>query len=350
MKIIITGGCGFIGKAVINTFLKSKKNFIINVDNLTYASSHGPLKDLSKKDGYIFEKANISDKKKITKIFNKYKPDAIIHLAAESHVDRSIDSSVDFIKTNILGTHNLLEVTRTYLLNRRKRFKFFHVSTDEVYGDLDNNKNGFTEKNSYLPSSPYSATKASADHLVRAWHRTYKMPVLISNCSNNYGSFQFPEKFIPHIILNAINGKKIPIYGDGSQVRDWLYVNDHAEAIKKIFYKGKIGETYNVGTGLGMSNIKLAKYICDIMNKKIKNKPKNIYDFKDLIHYVKDRPGHDIKYLINPYKILKKLKWKPKVNIENGIIKTIDWYLKNEIWWKKILNKNYKLKRVGKID
>ena len=348
MRIIVTGGCGFIGSAVVKILIESKKNTIINLDKLTYASNKFSPESLRKKDNYFFEKIDICDKKKLKKVFNKYNPDGIIHLAAETHVDRSIDSSLNFIKTNILGTHNLLELSRDQF--KKKKFRFLHVSTDEVYGDLKDTKNGFTEKNPYAPSSPYSASKASADHLVRSWHRTYKLPILISNCSNNYGSFQFPEKFIPHTILNALMGKKIPIYGNGYQSRDWLYVFDHAKALKKIFFDGKIGETYNVGTGISTSNIKLAKLICKIMNNKITTKPNNVDDFKELITYVKDRPGHDIKYLINPSKIKKELKWKPTLSLEKGIKETIDWYLANENWWKKILKGNYNLKRIGKNE
>lgn len=348
MKIIVTGGCGFIGSAVVKTLIEPKKNTLINIDKLTYASNQFSLRNLGKKDSYFFEKVDICNKKQLKKVFDKYNPDGIIHLAAETHVDRSIDSSSSFIKTNIMGTHNLLELSKDQF--KTKNFRFLHVSTDEVYGDLQNIKKGFTEKNPYAPSSPYSASKASADHLVRSWYRTYKLPILISNCSNNYGNFQFPEKFIPHTILNALMGKKIPIYGNGNQSRDWLYVFDHAKALKNIFFNGKIGETYNVGTGISTSNIKLAKLICKIMNKKIATKPNNVNDFKELITYVKDRPGHDIKYLINPSKIKKELKWKPTVTIEKGIKETIDWYLDNENWWKKILKGSYNLNRIGKNE
>jgi len=348
MKIIITGGCGFIGNAVVKTFLKLKNYSVINIDKLSYASNKYSLNTLKKKN-YYFEKVDICNKKKLYKIFQKYNPDGVIHLAAETHVDRSIDSSKDFIDTNILGTYNLLDISRNQF-KVKKKFKFLHVSTDEVYGDLEKKNKGFSENNRYSPSSPYSASKASADHLVRSWYRTYKLPVLISNCSNNYGSFQFPEKFIPHTILNALMGNNIPIYGNGLQSRDWLYVFDHAEALKKIFLKGKIGETYNVGTGLSTSNIKLAKLICNILNEKVKNKPKNIKDFKELITFVKDRPGHDVKYLIDPNKIKKDLKWKPKINLSEGIRRTVEWYLFNKKWWNNILKNNYKLDRIGKND
>ena len=349
MKIIVTGGCGFIGNAVVKTFLKLNNVSLINLDKLTYASNSSSLNEIKNNKNYFFERVDICDRKKLKKIFHKYNPDGVIHLAAETHVDRSIDTSNDFINTNILGTHNLLENSRDHF-KKKKKFKFLHVSTDEVYGDLNKKNSGFTEKNKYSPSSPYSASKASADHLVRSWFRTYKLPILISNCSNNYGSYQFPEKFIPHIILNALMGKNIPVYGNGLQSRDWLHVYDHAEALKKIFFRGKIGETYNVGTGVSTTNLKLVKLICNILNEKVKSKPKNVHDFKKLISFVKDRPGHDIKYLINPKKIKKNLKWKPNKNLNKGIKQTVEWYLSNEKWWKLILKNNYNLGRLGKHD
>ena len=350
MKIIITGGCGFIGSEIIRTLMTSGKHTIINIDKLTYASNQKSLEEFINKKKYFFEKIDILNKSKIDKIFQKYKPDGIIHLAAESHVDRSIEASSQFMKTNIFGTYNLLECTRKYLSKVNKKFVFLNFSTDEVYGDLDKTNIGFTEKSPYKPSSPYSASKASADHIVRAWQRTYKLPSIIINCSNNYGPFQFPEKFIPHVILNAIFGEKIPIYGKGTQIRDWIYVKDTALAVKKIFFKGKIGETYNVGTGIQTTNIKLAKLICKILNEKIKIKPKNISDFKKLINHVQDRPGHDVKYLINSKKIISELGWRPKTNLEKGLIETVNWYLQNKRWWKDMLNKKYDLKRLGKIE
>lgn len=342
--IFITGGAGFIGSAVIRYFLKNTNFNIINIDKLTYAGNLESIPKNFLRQNYTFEKVDICNKKKVEYLFKKYRPDWIMHLAAESHVDRSIENSDIFIKTNILGTYNLLEVARNYLnstdINKANHFRFHHVSTDEVYGDLGVSDESFKETTKYDPSSPYSASKASSDHLVRAWARSYNLPILITNCSNNYGPYHFPEKLIPHVIINALNGRDLPVYGNGLQIRDWLYVEDHAEALFKVITTGEIGETYNIGGKNQKTNIEVVNTICEILDKKIKTKPKNIRSFSELIKFVPDRPGHDIRYSIDTSKIYKKLGWKPKETIITGFDKTIDWYLNNRVWWERILKKN----------
>ena len=328
--ILVTGGAGFIGSALVRHILDYSNFKVINIDKLTYASNLSSLKKYENNKNYLFIKIDICNRKKIFEIFKEYSPQLIIHLAAETHVDRSIISANNFIKTNILGTYNLLEISKEYYQNLdlkyKKKFRFHHISTDEVYGDLKKKVPPADEENRYMPSSPYSASKASADHLVRSWFRTYGLPVIISNCSNNYGPYQFPEKLIPLIILNALKKKELPVYGNGQQIRDWLYVDDHAEALFKIVTKGKIGETYNIGGNNQIKNINVVKIICKILDS---IKPLNIKNkkYSDLIVYVKDRPGHDKRYAINTQKITKKLNWRPKESFKTGIYKTIKWYI-----------------------
>ena len=308
-KILVTGGAGFIGSAVIRYIIKNTDFEIVNVDKLTYAGNLNSLDSISKSERYFFEKVDICNKKDLIEIFKKHKPNLVMHLAAESHVDRSIDSPADFINTNVNGTFNLLEVSRELFEGLtevdKTKFRFHHVSTDEVFGDLANTKDLFNEQTSYSPSSPYSASKAASDHLVRAWGRTYDMPVIITNCSNNYGPYHFPEKLIPHIILNAIHGKPLPIYGDGMQIRDWLYVDDHADALVKVITDGAIGETYNIGGHNEKTNLEVVKIICELLEELTTKKPIGVKYYKDLINFVNDRPGHDKRYAIDATKIHK---------------------------------------------
>ena len=349
--ILVTGGAGFIGSALIRHIIKETQHSVVNVDKLSYSGNLQSLESIESNKDYIFEKVDICDEKDLNKIFKKNKPDIVMHLAAESHVDRSIDGPSDFIKTNIVGTFTLLEQSKNYWQSleghKKDGFRFLHVSTDEVYGDLEGTSDFFTEETSYDPSSPYSATKASSDHLVRAWHRTYGLPVLITNCSNNYGPCQFPEKLIPHVILNALDGKSLPIYGDGKQIRDWLYVDDHVLALMSVALDGNVGETYNIGGSNEIQNIEVVKKICKILDKLISNKLNGMASFSELITYVKDRPGHDIRYAINANKINRDLGWKPKESFESGILKTVEWYLTNNEWCENIQNGSYKLERLG---
>jgi len=350
-KILITGGAGFIGSALIRFIIENTNHKVVNLDKLTYAGNLESLSNVSENDRYSFEHADICDYQKTKKIIQKHMPDIVMHLAAESHVDRSIDGPGDFIQTNIVGTYNLLEISRHYwntLSSAQKEcFKFHHISTDEVYGDLDGTDKLFTEKTSYSPSSPYSASKASSDHLVRAWHRTYKLPVVISNCSNNYGPYQFPEKLIPLVILNAIEGKPLPIYGDGKQIRDWLYVDDHAEALLKVALDGKNGETYNIGGCNEKHNIEVVKLICSILDDIFPSKNKKVSKYEDLIEYVPDRAGHDIRYAIDASKIANELGWSPRETFETGIKKTVQWFLNNQIWCERVQDGSYMRKRLG---
>ncbi len=335
--ILVTGGAGFIGSAVIRYIINNTDYKVVNLDKLTYAGNLDSLKSVSKNSRYKFEHADICDKEKVKIIFDRHQPDILMHLAAESHVDRSIDGPSEFIQTNIFGTYILLEITRNYLtgLNDKKKcdFRFHHVSTDEVFGDLCDRDELFTEDTPYAPSSPYSASKASSDHLVRAWSRTFDIPVLVTNCSNNYGPFQFPEKLIPLVIKNILNGKEIPIYGDGKQIRDWLYVDDHAKALLSVALKGNIGETYNIGGHNEKQNIEVVTTICKIMDELLPSKIKGIDNYEQLIKHVDDRSGHDIRYAIDAGKMLKELNWKPDETFKSGIKKTISWYLDNTDWF-----------------
>ena len=324
---LVTGGAGFIGSAVIRHIINKTQHKVVNVDKLTYAGNLKSLEQESFSSRYVFEQVDICDFNNIQRIFKQHKPDVVMHLAAESHVDRSIDKATDFIQTNIVGTYTLLDVGKQYWNeldnNKKKNFRFHHVSTDEVYGDLENPLELFTEKTPYAPSSPYSASKASSDHLVRAWFRTYNFPIVITNCSNNYGPYQYPEKLIPVVILNALQGKAIPVYGQGKQIRDWLYVDDHVEALLLVAQYGKLGETYNIGGNNEVQNIDLVNKICEILND---IKPSSI-QYQHLIKHVTDRPGHDLRYAIDASKISKELNWQPLETIETGLIKTVKWYL-----------------------
>ena len=341
--IFVTGGAGFIGSALIRFLINETNNIVVNIDKLTYAGNLDSLEAIENNTRYYFENLDIVDQKSIYALFTKYQPDYVMHLAAESHVDRSIDGPSDFIHTNIVGTFSLLEASREYFINidseKKSKFKFHHISTDEVYGDLEPT-GFFTEESSYKPSSPYSASKASSDHLVRSWYRTYGLPVVITNCSNNYGPYHFPEKLIPMMILNALEGKSLNIYGDGTQIRDWLYVEDHAIALYTVLAKGKIGETYNIGGFNEKKNIEVVNTICNLLENLV---PDNQFSlkgggqgFKNLIKYVDDRPGHDQRYAIDATKIQRELGWNPKETFETGIQKTIEWYLNNEEWYKNI--------------
>lgn len=343
MKILVTGGAGFIGSAVVRHIIQNTQDSVINLDKLTYAGNLESLALVAQDPRYKFEQVDICDRAQVKRVFDTHKPDVIMHLAAESHVDRSIDGPGDFIHTNIIGTYTLLEVAREYQTTH-PNFRFHHISTDEVYGDLHNTTDLFTEETPYAPSSPYSASKASSDHLVRAWARTFKLNTLVTNCSNNYGPYHFPEKLIPHMILNALHGKPLPVYGDGQQIRDWLYVEDHARALYLVATKGKIGETYNIGGHNEKKNLEVVHTLCDELQKL---RPRATGSYRDLITFVKDRPGHDLRYAIDASKIERELGWKPQETFETGLKKTIQWYLNNEAWWSRVLNVSYKLERIG---
>ena len=347
MRIFITGGCGFIGSNfVINQIKKNHKVF--NFDKLTYAANQDNLLEINQNSNYTFLKGDITDSKKLSCAIKEFNPNIIINFAAESHVDRSIDGPEEFISTNIIGTYKLLQCSLDYYDNLSKEdksnFKFIHVSTDEVYGSLGK-KGSFKEVSPYKPSSPYSASKASSDHLVNAWYHTFNLPTIITNCSNNYGPYQFPEKLIPLIIISCLNGKNLPIYGDGKNIRDWLYVTDHCNALDSVINNGEVGETYNIGGNEEKTNLEIVNMICSILDQKIPLKGKLKYS--DSIVYVKDRPGHDFRYAIDSSKIQNKLNWQPKYKFEDAIVKTIDWYLNNQSWWKKIINNKYSLNRLG---
>lgn len=340
MRILITGGAGFIGSALIRYLIGHTSHTVINIDKLTYAGNLESLINVKDNPRYSFERLDICDSVGLKNIFNKYKPDAVMHLAAESHVDRSIGKPDSFIQTNIIGTYNLLEIARSYwqALGKNNSFRFHHISTDEVYGDLSDTGNYFTETTAYTPSSPYSASKASADHLVRAWHRTYKLPTIITNCSNNYGPYHYPEKLIPLTILNALAGKPIPIYGKGQQIRDWLYVDDHVKALVLVIESGKTGETYNIGGHNEQKNIDVVLQICAILDKLAPQHPSNIKNYSDLITLVKDRPGHDLRYAIDASKIQKELNWAPEETFKTGLLKTVQWYIDNQKWCRNLSN------------
>ena len=354
MKIVyfITGGCGFIGTNFIRFLLEKNKTVkVVNLDKLTYAGNPQNLKQYRQNPAYVFVKGDIVDRNLVSHILHEHKPNVLVNFAAESHVDRSIDAPVDFIQTNIVGTSVLLQESLNYFLKlktpEKNLFRFHHISTDEVFGSLK--KSGFfTEETPYDPSSPYSASKASSDHLVRAWHRTFGLPVLISNCSNNYGPYQFPEKLIPLMILNCLEGKPLPVYGTGENVRDWLYVEDHCDAIYTILQKGTIGETYNVGGNNEIKNIQVVEILCDLLNR---IRPADSgKSYHELIAFVKDRPGHDFRYAIDASKLKKEIGWEIKESFETGIQKTIEWYLDNEEWWRAIQENTYKQERLGITD
>jgi dTDP-glucose 4,6-dehydratase len=335
-KIFVTGGAGFIGSALIRLIINNTRFSVVNIDKLTYAGSLASLASIEHSQRYQFEKIDICDEKGIERALIKYQPDIIMHLAAESHVDRSIDGPGEFIKTNIVGTYSLLEKAKNYWENlkgkKKEEFIFHHISTDEVFGDLGNSTKLFTESTPYSPSSPYSASKASSDHLVRAWHRTYKLPILITNCSNNYGPYQFPEKLIPLIIRNALQGKQLPVYGNGQQIRDWLYVDDHVRALLHVALNGNVGQTYNIGGHNEVRNIDVIKTVCRILDSLVSKKPMGLTKYEDLITFVDDRAGHDLRYAIDASKVAKELNWNPDETFESGIRKTVEWYLENTTW------------------
>ncbi|MEL7498537.1 MAG: dTDP-glucose 4,6-dehydratase [Planctomycetota bacterium] len=359
-KILVTGGAGFIGSNLIRHLLDHTDHQVINVDVLTYAGNLESLADVESNPRYQFSQTDIVDAAAVKSLFEEHAPDAIMHLAAESHVDRSIDGPGQFIQTNIIGTYNLLQAAKNHYdrleADAKNHFRFHHVSTDEVYGSLSMSDPGFVETTPYDPHSPYSASKASSDHLVRAWADTFGLPVLITNCSNNYGPYQFPEKLVPVVILNAIHGRNIPVYGKGENVRDWLYVEDHAEALRTVLEKGTPGETYNIGGNNERSNIDLVRMICGVLDEVMpaadnirlaESENASISNYEQLITFVTDRPGHDLRYAIDASKIRDELGWEPKEGVEAGFRKTIQWYLDNEAWWQRILSGEYQLERQG---
>ena len=351
MNILVTGGAGFIGSAVIRHLLSNTTHQVGNIDKLTYAGNLESLAPVADSPNYRFYQVDICDRSALDKVFAAFRPDAVMHLAAESHVDRSIDGPSAFIQTNIVGTYTLLEATRHYWNalddEGKAAFRFHHVSTDEVYGDLEGTDDLFTESTPYAPSSPYSASKASSDHLVRAWQRTYGLPTLMTNCSNNYGPYHFPEKLIPHMILNALAGKPLPVYGDGAQVRDWLFVEDHARALVEVITRGKVGETYNIGGHNELRNLQVVETLCDLLEELAVEKPSGVNNYRELITFVKDRPGHDLRYAIDASKIQAELGWVPQESFDTGIRKTVQWYLDNRQWWQRVLSGEYQLGRLG---
>lgn len=351
MNILLTGGAGFIGSAVIRHIINDTQDSVVNVDKLTYAGNLESLASISGSSRYAFEQVDICNRAELERVFAQHQPDAVMHLAAESHVDRSIDSAGEFIQTNIVGTFTLLEAARAYWQtlpeNRQAAFRFHHISTDEVYGDLHGTDDLFTETTPYAPSSPYSASKAGSDHLVRAWHRTYGLPTIVTNCSNNYGYYHFPEKLIPLMILNALAGKPLPVYGDGLQIRDWLFVEDHARALYQVVTRGAVGETYNIGGFNEKTNIEVVRKICDLLEELAPNKPQGVARYADLITHVTDRAGHDVRYAIDARKIERELGWRPQETFESGIRKTVQWYLANRQWCERVLDGTYQLERLG---
>lgn len=344
MKLLITGGAGFVGSAVVRLAI-ARGHQIVNVDALTYAACLENVSSVAQSPLYVFEEADICDRNEVDRILSVHQPDAIMHAAAESHVDRSIDGPGDFIQTNVVGTYTLLEATRAYWTRCGKpnEFRFHHISTDEVFGSLGP-AGKFTEESQYHPRSPYSASKAASDHLVRAWHETYGLPVVLTNCSNNFGPFHFPEKLIPVIILNALAGKPLPIYGDGSNVRDWLYVEDHADALLLVLQKGQSGRSYNIGGENEVSNLELVRMLCSVLDDK---RPANKGSYADQITFVRDRPGHDARYAIDPSRIRQELGWQPSVKLDRGLRLTVDWYLANEAWWRPLQERSGVGERLG---
>jgi len=350
-RILVTGGAGFIGSAVVRHIINDTADSVVVVDKLTYAGNLTSLAPVADNPRFAFEKVDIVDRAQLDRVFATWRPDIVMHLAAESHVDRSIDGPAAFIETNIVGTYTLLEAARAWWgsldASGKARFRFHHISTDEVYGDLHSSEDFFTETTAYAPSSPYSASKAGSDHLVRAWQRTYGLPTLVTNCSNNYGPYHFPEKLIPLMILNGLAGKPLPVYGDGQQIRDWLYVEDHARALYLVATQGAIGETWNIGGHNERKNIDVVTTICDLLEELVPQKPQGVAQYRDLITWVADRPGHDLRYAIDASKIERELGWRPQESFESGIRKTVLWYLQNRCWWQQVLDGSYQGERLG---
>lgn len=344
MHILVTGGAGFIGSTLIKYIIQNTDHHVVNLDKLTYAGNLASLEEVSSDERYHFERTDICNPEELQRVFNAYPLDAVMHLAAETHVDRSIDGPAAFLQTNVLGTYNLLQASRHYCdgLDGKKPFRFHHISTDEVYGDLAEDGFPFTEETPYQPNSPYSASKASSDHFVRVWHRTYKLPVIITNTSNNYGPYQFPEKLIPHMIINAVQGRNLPVYGDGRQIRDWIHVDDHVRALYDVLINGKIGQTYNIGGQNEIKNLDVVEKICDTLDIL---RPKTV-SYREQVNFVPDRPGHDRRYAINNEKIYRELGWRPRWDFDSGLRHTIEWYLEREQWWKDILHGKH-LERIG---
>ncbi|MGM1053166.1 MAG: dTDP-glucose 4,6-dehydratase [Pseudomonadota bacterium] len=362
--LLITGGAGFIGSAVVRELIANTDHHVVNVDKLTYAGNLESLAGVSKSSHYFFIHADICDAPAMQRAFAEHQPDVVMHLAAESHVDRSIDGPAEFIQTNMVGTSVLLEAARGYWKGLQERapekaadFRFHHISTDEVYGDLEGTDELFTETTPYAPSSPYSASKAGSDHLVRAWQRTFGLPTLVTNCSNNYGPYHFPEKLIPLMILNALAGKPLPVYGDGQQIRDWLYVEDHARALIRVATEGRVGETYNIGGHNEKTNLEVVETICDLLQQLRppvgaqfigrSDESDPVSHYRDLITFVADRPGHDLRYAIDAGKIERELGWRPEETFETGLRKTVQWYLENPEWWQRVLDGSYQGQRLG---